>query len=68
LISGIVRYTLAGMKAIIVGAGLAGLTCVKGLRERGAEVAAFEASDDICGRVRTGGVVPDGAVGEVVIA
>ncbi len=53
MISEIVRYTLAGMKAVIVGAGLAGLTCAKVLRERGAEVAVFEASDDIGGRVRT---------------
>src|SRR5215218_468082 len=41
------------MKIIIVGAGLAGLTCAKVLRERGAEVAVFEASDDVGGRVRT---------------
>jgi hypothetical protein len=48
-----VRYTLAGMKTIIVGAGLAGLTCAKVLRERGAEIAVFEASDGVGGRVRT---------------
>ncbi len=47
------RYTLAGMRTIIVGAGLAGLTCAKVLNERGAEVAVFEASDDVGGRVRT---------------
>jgi Flavin containing amine oxidoreductase len=41
------------MKIIIVGAGLAGLTCAKALRERGAEVAVFEASDGVGGRVRT---------------
>jgi hypothetical protein len=41
------------MKAIVVGAGLAGLTCAKVLRERGAEVAVFEASDGVGGRVRT---------------
>jgi len=41
------------MKVIIVGAGLAGLTCAKVLREHGAEVAVFEASDDVGGRVRT---------------
>jgi phytoene dehydrogenase-like protein len=41
------------MKAIIAGAGLAGLTCAKALRERGAEVAVFEASDGVGGRVRT---------------
>jgi phytoene dehydrogenase-like protein len=32
---------------------LAGLTCAKVLRERGAEVAVFEASEDVGGRVRT---------------
>ena len=47
------RYTLAGMKTIIVGAGLAGLTCAKVLSESGAEVAVFEASDGVGGRVRT---------------
>jgi phytoene dehydrogenase-like protein len=41
------------MKIVIVGAGLAGLTCAKVLRERGAEVAVFEASDEVGGRVRT---------------
>ncbi len=41
------------MKVIVVGAGLAGLTCAKVLRERGAEVAVFEASDGVGGRVRT---------------
>ena len=47
------RYTLAGMKTIVIGAGLAGLTCAKVLRERGAEVVVFEASDGVGGRVRT---------------
>ncbi|MDP8947338.1 MAG: FAD-dependent oxidoreductase [Actinomycetota bacterium] len=41
------------MKVIIVGAGLAGLTCAKVLREGGAEVTVFEASDGVGGRVRT---------------
>ncbi len=41
------------MKAIIIGAGLAGLTCAKVLSERGAEVVVFEASDGVGGRVRT---------------
>jgi phytoene dehydrogenase-like protein len=53
LIPEIVRYTLAGMKTIVVGAGLAGLTCAKVLRELGVEVAVFEASDGVGGRVRT---------------
>jgi phytoene dehydrogenase-like protein len=48
-----VRYTLAAMKVIVVGAGLAGLTCAKVLKGRGAEVAVFEASDGTGGRVRT---------------
>ena len=42
------------MKAVIVGAGLAGLTCAKVPREHAAEVAVFEASDDIGDRIRTG--------------
>jgi phytoene dehydrogenase-like protein len=41
------------MKTIVVGAGLAGLTCAKVLREHGVEVAVFEASDGVGGRVRT---------------
>ncbi len=41
------------MKIIVVGAGLAGLTCAKVLTERGAEVVLFEASDGVGGRVRT---------------
>ncbi len=41
------------MKVIVVGAGLAGLTCAKALREGGAGVTAFEASDGVGGRVRT---------------
>ena len=41
------------MKVIVVGAGLAGLTCAKVLHEKGAEVVVFEASDDVGGRVRT---------------
>src|SRR5215204_738782 len=41
------------MKTIVVGAGLAGLTCAKVLRECGAEVSVFEAPDDVGGRVRT---------------
>jgi phytoene dehydrogenase-like protein len=41
------------MRVIVIGAGLAGLTCAKVLSERGAEVAVFEASDGVGGRVRT---------------
>jgi phytoene dehydrogenase-like protein len=41
------------MKVIVVGAGLAGLTCAKVLTERGAEVVVFEVSDGVGGRVRT---------------
>ena len=41
------------MRVIIVGAGLAGLTCAKVLRERSTEVVVFEASDGVGGRVRT---------------
>src|SRR3712207_2911751 len=41
------------MRVIIVGAGLAGLTCAKVLSERGAEVVVFEASDGMGGRIRT---------------
>lgn len=41
------------MKVIVVGAGLAGLTCAKVLSESGAEVEVFEAADGVGGRVRT---------------
>src|SRR5215210_8476771 len=41
------------MRIIVVGAGLAGLTCAKALTGRGAEVVVFEASDGVGGRVRT---------------
>jgi phytoene dehydrogenase-like protein len=41
------------MKIIIVGAGLAGLTCAKVLREHGAEIIVLESSGGIGGRVRT---------------
>ena len=48
------------MRVIIVGAGLAGLTCARVLRERSAEVAVFAASDGVGGRVRTDAL--DGSV------
>ena len=41
------------MRVIVIGAGLAGLTCAKVLAERGNEVSVFEASDGVGGRVRT---------------
>src|ERR687890_887171 len=41
------------MRVIVVGAGLAGLTCAKVLAERGVEAVIFEASDEVGGRVRT---------------
>ena len=41
------------MRVIIVGTGLAGLTYANVLRERGAEVAVFEASEGVGGRMRT---------------
>jgi predicted NAD/FAD-dependent oxidoreductase len=41
------------MRAIIFGAGIAGLTYVRVLREGDAEVAVFEASDGVGGRLRT---------------
>src|SRR4028118_175090 len=50
------------MRVIVVGAGLAGLTCAKVLKGRGTEVAVFEASDGAGGRVRTDekeGALPD---------
>ncbi len=44
------------MKTIVVEAGLAGLTCTKVLRERGAEVSVFEASDGV-GEKAAGAVI-----------
>ena len=41
------------MNVVVVGAGLAGLSCARVLRERGADVTVLEASDDVGGRVRT---------------
>src|SRR5918995_4584257 len=41
------------MRVIVVGGGLAGLTCAKVLAERGVEVVVYEASDGVGGRVRT---------------
>ena len=41
------------MRVIIVGAGLAGLTCARVLADSGAAVTLFEASDGVGGRVRT---------------
>ena len=41
------------MKVIVVGAGLAGLTCARELQRRRVDVAVLEASDGVGGRVRT---------------
>ncbi len=41
------------MDVIVVGAGLAGLSCAHGLHERGVEIVLLEASDGVGGRVRT---------------
>jgi phytoene dehydrogenase-like protein len=41
------------MRVIIVGAGIAGLTCAKVLSERGVAVTVLESSDGVGGRVRT---------------
>jgi len=41
------------LDAIVIGAGLAGLTCARRLTAAGKRVALLEASDDVGGRVRT---------------
>lgn len=41
------------MRALIVGAGLAGLTCALSLKRQGLDVLALEAGDGVGGRVRT---------------
>lgn len=43
----------APLAAVIVGAGVAGLTCARRLHEEGLDVAVLEASDGVGGRVRT---------------
>ena len=40
-------------RVVVVGAGLAGLSCARQLQSAGVEVVVLEASDDIGGRVRT---------------
>ena len=44
------------LDVVIVGAGLAGLSCAKHLQRAGKKVAVFEASDGVGGRVRTDAV------------
>lgn len=44
---------MADLRVVIVGAGLAGLSCARRLSTAGVEVEVLEASDDIGGRVRT---------------
>lgn len=41
------------MHILIIGAGLAGLTCARVLQQRGVRVSLFEASDGVGGRVRS---------------
>jgi len=40
-------------RTIVIGAGLAGLTCARALDERGVDCVVIEAADDVGGRVRT---------------
>ena len=54
-----------GPRVVVVGAGLAGLTCAYRLRQRGVAAEVFEASDRVGGRCWTlRGVFADGQIGE----
>ena len=47
---------MSGKRVLVVGAGLAGLSCARQLHASGVEVRLLEAADDIGGRVRTDSV------------
>ena len=44
---------MAGQRAVVVGGGLAGLSCARQLQRHGRDVTVVEAADDVGGRVRT---------------
>ena len=44
---------MSQLRVLVVGAGLAGLSCARRLREAGAEALVLEAADDVGGRVST---------------
>ena len=49
----------ASADVVVIGAGVAGLTCARTLRRRGCDVLLVDAGDEVGGRVRTD-VHPDG--------